>query len=305
MRGSEFFLVRLARRSNRPVVVFLLALAWLAAELPAGAQQKSLLWKVGDGNKSVLLLGSIHYLRKENYPLNPAIMDAFAASKTLVLEIDLNRTSAETGRRLTSEKAVYHDGTTLPQNVSDETYQLASKRAAELGLDMRLMNSVKPWFAALTLVVVKLQALGLDPSLGVDRYLATEAKRRGMPTAGLETLEFQMGLFDQLSKKDQELMLRETVDELDLLDKNIDEIVRSWTEGDGDRVAKLLLAGMLSYPDIHQKIIVDRNRRWLPQIEKLMQQQSGVMIVVGAAHLVGQDGLIEMLKAKGYNVEQK
>jgi uncharacterized protein YbaP (TraB family) len=164
---------------------------------------------------------------------------------------------------------------------------------------------MKPWFAAITLVATKLKALGLAPGLGVDQHLAAEAKRRGKPTSGLETLEFQIGLLDQLSKQNQEAMLRETVTELDLLDRNINEIVRSWVEGDEVVLTKLLLAGMMEFPEIHEKIIVERNRRWLPEIEKFLREGSGAIVVVGAAHLVGQDGIIEMLKTKGYSVEQK
>jgi uncharacterized protein len=164
---------------------------------------------------------------------------------------------------------------------------------------------MKPWFVALTLVAIKLQSLGLDANSGVDRYLAQRAKNNGKATRGLETLEFQIGLLDQLPKTDQEQMLRETVRELDLLDKNIDEIVQSWATGDVDLLAKLLLAGMKEYPEVYQRIVVERNRRWLPEIEKLIHDGSGAMLVVGAAHLVGQDGVIEMLKAKGYRVEQK
>jgi uncharacterized protein YbaP (TraB family) len=118
-------------------------------------------------------------------------------------------------------------------------------------------------------------------------------------------LEFQIGLLDQLSKQNQEAMLRETVTELDLLDRNIDEIVRSWVDGDEALLAKLLLAGMVEFPEIHQKVLVERNRRWLPEIEKSLEQASEALIVVGSAHLVGPDGIIEMLKTKGYSVEQK
>ncbi|HEY7218248.1 MAG TPA: TraB/GumN family protein [Candidatus Binatia bacterium] len=291
--------------ARRRIFALLLAILWLGAGADLNAQEKSLLWKVSKDTNSIYLLGSIHYLRKENYPLKKAMLDAFEASKRLVLEIDLNTTSAENAQRVTLEKAVYRDGTSLPQNISEDTYQLAARRATQLGIDMRLLNPMKAWFAALTLIAIKLQAIGLDPSLGVDRYLATEAKRHGKPTSGLETLEFQIGLLDQLSKKDQELMLRETVGELDLLDQNINDIVRSWIDGNDALLAKLLLAGMMEYPEVHQKIVVERNRRWLPEIEKLLQQGSGAMVVVGAAHLVGQDGVIEMLKAKGYSVEQK
>ena len=292
-------------RAVRSLVAFVLVLASLVVGRSAEGQDKSLLWKISDDKNSVFLLGSIHYLRKKNYPLNQAILDAFDGSKTLVLEIDLNSTAAEAAQRLTLEKAVYRDGTTLAQNVAPETYQLAAQRAKELGVDMRIMNPMKPWFVALTLVAIKLQSLGLDANSGVDRYLAQRAKNNGKATRGLETLEFQIGLLDQLPKTDQEQMLRETVRELDLLDKNIDEIVQSWAKGDVDLLARLLLAGMKEYPEVYQRIVVERNRRWLPEIEKLILDGSGAMLVVGAAHLVGQDGVIEMLKAKGYRVEQK
>jgi uncharacterized protein YbaP (TraB family) len=283
----------------------LLAMLWLGAAAHVRADEKSLLWKVSKGSSSVYVLGSIHYLRSENYPLKKAILDAFETSKRLVLEIDLNATSGQAAQRLMLEKALFRDGTSLPQNISAETYQLAAERATQLGIDMGIFNPMKPWFAAINLIAIKLKALGLDPRRGVDQYLAGEAKRRGKPISGLETLDFQIGLLDQLSKQNQEAMLRETVSELDLLDRNIDEIVRSWADGDEAVLAKLLLAGMMEFPEIHQKVIVERNRRWVPEIEKLLEQGSGALIVVGAAHLVGRDGVIEMLKTKGYSVEKK
>jgi uncharacterized protein len=288
--------------------VLFLSCAWLASSLyPQAllAQEKSFLWKVSRDEKSVYLLGSIHYLRKENFPLRKNILDALDSSKRLVLEIDLNSASAASAQRLTVEKALYRDGTILSQNIEQETYRLAAQRAAQLGIDMQVLNPMKPWFVALTMMAVKFQQLGLDPSLGVDRYLAARAKDGGKPTSGLETLEFQIGLLNQLSKRDQELMLRETVAELDLLDQNFTEIVQSWLKGDGASLEALLLASMKEYPDLHQKIIVDRNRRWLTQIETMIAQGDHAMVVVGAAHLVGQDGVIAMLKTRGYKLEQQ
>jgi len=292
-------------RARHRVGSVLLTMLWLGAAANVRAEEKSLLWKITKGASSVYILGSIHYLRSENYPLKKAILDAFDTSKRLVLEIDLNATSGEAAQRLMLEKALFRDGTTLPENIGAETYQLAAERATQLGIDMRIFNQMKPWFVAINLIAIKLKALQLDPRRGVDQYLASEAKRRGKPTSGLETLEFQIGLLDQLSKQNQEAMLRETVTELDLLDRNIDEIVRSWVDGDEALLAKLLLAGMVEFPEIHQKVLVERNRRWLPEIEKSLEQGSEALIVVGAAHLVGPDGIIEMLKTKGYSVEQK
>lgn len=291
-------------RDIRLILTLVLLLA-LSAARSLGAQERTLLWKVSEGDKSIFLLGSIHYLRKENYPLNQAILDAFDASDRLVLEIDLQNTPAGAAQRLTLEKAVYRDGSNLAQNVSQETYQLASKRAAELGIDMQVVQPMKPWFVAMTMLAVKLQRMGLDPKLGVDHHLAERAKRDGKPTSGLETLEFQLGIFDQLSKREQELMLRETAGELERIDKNVKDIVESWLKGDGERLAALLLAGMRQYPELQQKLVIERNRRWLDQIAKLVEQGSNAMVVVGAAHLVGQEGIVDMLKARGLSVEQK
>jgi uncharacterized protein len=298
--------VRSRRKLRRIASLFLFAfLGWSANARLLPAQEKSLLWRVSRDGNGVFLLGSIHYLRQENYPLHPAILNAFDASKSLVLEVDLNSMPAESAHRVTLEKAIYRDGTTLEQNVSRETFELATLRATELGLDMRILNPMKAWFAALTMVAVKLQRMGLDPNLGVDRHLAERAKKMGKPTRGLETLEFQLGIFDQLSKEEQEMMLREMSGEVERLDRDINESVRLWLKGDGDQLSTLLLAGMQAYPVLYQKILVERNRRWVGEIENLIRQGSGAMIVVGAAHLVGKDSVVEMLKAKGYSVEQR
>jgi len=294
-----------ARRRLRGLLALAVCFAWSAAAHGIGAQEKSFLWKVSSDTSGIYLLGSIHYLKKENFPLNKAILDALNSSKRLVLEIDLNSATPDVAQKVTLSKAVYRDGTTLEQNVSPETYRLARQAAAQFGIDIQVMKAMKPWFVALTMIVIKLQQLGLDANLGVDKYLAERAKQSGKPTGGLETLESQLGLLDQLSKRDQELMLREIVGELELLDKNIDQIVQAWLKGDSASIESLLLAGMNEYPDLHQKMIVERNRRWLPQLEKMLAGGGGVMVVVGAAHLVGKDGVVEMLKARGYKVEQR
>jgi hypothetical protein len=293
------------RRIMPRVLVLAVSLVWLVVSDTSEAQEKTLLWKVSNDKHSIYLLGSIHYLKKENFPLHKAILTAFNASKRLVLEVDLSRISPDAAQRVTLEKAMYRDGQTLQQNVSEETYQLAEQHAAKLGIDMKIMGPMKPWFVALTLLAIKFQQIGLDPNLGVDHYLAERAKASGKATSGLETLEFQVGLFDQLSKRDQESLLRETVGEMELLVTNINQIVQSWLNGDSDSLEALLLGGMKEYPELHEKIIVDRNRRWVPQIEKILAQDGDAIVVVGAAHLVGKDGVIEMLKARGYRLEQK
>jgi len=269
----------------------------------ARAQDKSFLWRVQSDKSNIYILGSVHFLKKQNYPLNKTIEKAFDITRKLVLEIDLKSEDAGTIQRVILEKGINRDRT-LQQNVSPETYSLAGKRAQELGIDISALSPLKPWVVALTMTALQLQKLGFDPNYGVDRYLAERAVKSGKTIVGLETVAFQVGLIDQLPERDQESMLRQSLKEMDLLDKGLDQIVRAWSTGDVTALEGLLLSGMREYPAVHQTIIVDRNRRWLPRIEKMIEQGESTLIAVGAAHLIGKDGVIELLRARGYTVEQ-
>jgi uncharacterized protein YbaP (TraB family) len=293
-------------RTRAAAVFYLLAVltVLLAAPQQPRAQDKSFLWKVQSAKSSLYILGSIHFLKKENFPLKKTIENVFTSAKKLVLEIDLETATPERAQQITLEKGMYRDGTTLPQNVDADTYHLVAQRAKELGVDLRAMNPFKPWVVAMTLTSLKLQKLGFEPHYGVDRYLAERARNSGKMTGGLETLEFQVALLDQLSPRDQEAMLRQGLKDMDLLDQSVEPVVQAWVNGDTKSLEELLLGGMREYPDLYQKVIVQRNRRWLPQIEKMASQAETVLLVVGAGHLVGKDGLIESLKTRGYTVEQ-
>lgn len=269
------------------------------------AQEKSFLWRVNSDQNRLYILGSIHLLKKETYPLKKSIEDAFEQTKKLVLEIDLSSANSQKIQQLMLQKSISTDGTMLHQSVSDETYQAVAKRAKELDIDIRVLSPFKPWVIAMTMAAIKLQQLGFDPSLGVDRHLAERAKQTDKPTAGLETAEFQLDLFDRFSAKEQELLLRQSMDEMDHVERNVTAIVQAWKSGDVGAVERHLLVGMRDYPDIHRKVIDDRNQRWLPQIENLLSRGENALIVVGAAHLVGKNGIIELLKDRGYRVEQQ
>jgi uncharacterized protein len=283
----------------RFVLLFLLVVA--AGE--ARAQDKSFLWRVQSDKSNIYILGSVHFLKKESYPLNKTIEKAFDSTQKLVLEVDLKSEDAGRVQTVTIEKGINRDRT-LQQNVSPETYSLAEKRAQELGIDIRALSPLKPWLVALTMTALQLQKLGFDPNYGVDRYLVERAVKSGKTIVGLETVAFQIGLIDQLPERDQESMLRQSLKEMDLLDRGLDQIVRAWSTGDVTTLEGLLLSGMREYPAVHQTVIVDRNRRWLPRIEKMIELGESTLIAVGAAHLVGKDGVIELLKARGYTVEQ-
>ena len=290
-------------RPAQIIAVRLILLFLLVGVAEARAEDKSFLWRVQSDKANIYILGSVHFLKKENYPLNKTIEKAVEGSQKLVLEVDLNSEDAGAVQRVTLEKGINHKRS-LQQSISAETYGLAEKRAQDLGIDIRALGPLKAWVVALTMTALQLQKLGFDPNYGVDRYLAGRATKSGKKVVGLETASFQIGLIDQLTERDQESMLRQSLKEMDLLERGLDQIVRAWSTGDVTALEALLLGGMREYPAVYQTVVVDRNQRWLPQIEKMIERGESVLIAVGAAHLIGKDGVIELLKARGYTLEQ-
>jgi uncharacterized protein YbaP (TraB family) len=243
-------------------------------------------------------------LKREDMALKAVIDDTFTKAKRLVFEVDLLDESPEKTRNLILQKGVNLDGKLLQQKVSRETFQWATVWANELGIDIKTLTPLKPWLAGLTLTVLHLQKMGYDPSAGVDRQLARRAQLANKPVSGLETTESQFDLFDRLPAELQEMMLRYSIGEIEQLNKMVDSLVRAWRDGDVATAEKLFLASLAQYPEIQEKLLDERNRNWLPQIEKLFQLGDDTLVVVGAAHLVGKNGVIELLKSRGYKVEQ-
>ena len=280
-----------------------LAHALLYAQERQKVSSKSFLWKVQSKKNAVYILGSVHFLKKEHYPLPKAIEDAFADAKRLVLEIDIEGLGLEITQRMML-KAIYDNGKTLQESISKEAFTLAGKRAKELGLDIYMLNQFEPWYVALTLATLKLQNLGFNPNYGVDKYFSMKAKETGKEIASLETLEYQIDLFDRMSPATQELLLLQTLRDLDVMEKEFNRIIGAWAGGDAKTLEALLLKSFREFPEIHQKLVSERNRNWLHKIENFLAHNENFIVVVGAGHLVGKDGVIELLKEKGYLVEQ-
>jgi len=268
------------------------------------AQERSFLWKVQGSENAVYILGSIHLLKRDSAALKPIVQEVFSKSKRLVLEIDLLNEGPAKFQQLVMQKGVNLDGKLLASQLSPETYALTARRADELGVDLKLLAPLKPWVVALTMVVMQLQKLGYDPSLGIDHQLAQRAKQANKPVAGLETAEFQMDIFNQLTLAQQEMFLRQSLLEMDLLAEAVEDMVGAWNSGDVERAEKLFLASLRTFPELKEQVLDRRNRRWLPQLEQFLKQSDDILVVVGTAHLLGAQGIIELLKQRGYKLEQ-
>jgi uncharacterized protein YbaP (TraB family) len=270
----------------------------------AAAQAKSFAWKVTGKSGIVYLVGSVHLLSNDFYPLQPALDAAYKDSDLLVEEVDMAELTDPSAQLALLGKAMLPSATPLDKVISAETYAMLTKRAEALGLPLEPFKMLKPWMVALTLVQMEWQQAGFDPQLGLDMHFYNQAKADGKATQGLETAEYQISRLDGLTPQQQERMLAESLKELDDEKANMKKLVEAWRTGDSATIEKIVLADLKTEPALYQRLLVERNHNWMPKIEALFARPKHALIVVGAAHLVGPDGLLAALKAKGYTVEQ-
>jgi uncharacterized protein YbaP (TraB family) len=239
------------------------------------------------------------------YPLSPAFERAFAASATLVEEIDLAEAESLAAAPAILAKGMYLDGRRFDSAVSKETATLVAAHLKESGLPVEMFQVMKPWMVMLTIAALEAQKAGLDPKLGLDKHFYDRAKAAGKTIVGLETAESQIDRLDQMSDSLQEQLLRSALSEAETTRNSLKDIVAAWRRGDGPALEKTLLSDFTEYPDAYRSLIVERNNNWMPQIDACLNKPQPCLVVVGAAHLVGPDGLLTLLQRKGYRIEQQ
>jgi len=277
----------------------------LASGAAAQTRGRTFLWKVQSGASVMYLAGSVHALTADAYPLNPAYQRAFDASSALVEEIDLAEADPLSGGLGLLAKGMYQDGRTFNSAVSRQTVTLVEEKLKNTPLALDLIQPMKPWMVMLMIEALGSQDAGLDPELGLDKHfynLATDGRKQ---VIGLETAESQIDRFDKMPEAMQEQMLRSELAEMDTEKSSLRSILTAWQTGDAAAIEKMLLASFTTNPAAYTSLITERNRNWMPQLETCLRRSSPCFVIVGAAHLVGPQGLLAMLQQKGYRVEQQ
>ena len=281
-------------------LVLLSNLAWAQAPVP-------MLWKVSDADNSIYLLGSFHMLKAGDYPLAPSVDAALADVQQVVFEVAPSEMADPELPAKMMQAAARADGKTLQQTVSPATWRALRAYAAKNAMDVAGLQGLKPWFVAMLLALTEGQKLGLDPALGLDRHLMERAAQSGKSTRGLETALSQIAMLDGLDVTLQDAFLQDTLRELADFKTMFEELHTAWRTGDALALERTALAEMREqYPVLYQRVNVDRNKAWLPQLDAMLRHSTGrnTLVVVGALHLVGSDGAVRLLADKGYRVER-
>lgn len=292
-------------RSRLVAAGLLLAAACSQAKAPDAP--RALLWKVSDADNAVYLLGSFHALRADDYPLPAPVQAAFGDAQALAFEVPpAEMESPELAQRM-MRSALLPAGQALSSVLSPAAWQRLQAYCRKNQLDARAFEPYAPWFVTLSLTMGEMSRLGYDPKLGLDRHLMAQAAKAGKPTSGLETAASQIDVLATMPLALQRQFLDEFLDDASDPSGSLDTLHASWRRGDARAIETEMVDGLATkYADLYRRINVDRNTAWLPQVRAMLDGKRGddTLVVVGALHLLGKDGLVARLKASGYRVER-
>jgi uncharacterized protein YbaP (TraB family) len=290
------------RRLARVVLATCLACLGLAAQNAAAEAAGPAIWEFSGQSATIRLLGSVHVLRESDYPLPALVTKALGQAECLVFELDLDDLDPIESQTLLLSLGRLGEGRTLHDVMGANDYRRAAEESMKLGIDLNLFSEVRPWLAALTIMNTQFLKLGFLPQLGLDQQLAAMAAADGKEIIGLETLEFQLGLFAGLSDRMQSELLLQTLDEASLLEAQMGDLVTAWRQGRTTSLAAELGRSFADYPELYRRLVTDRNADWIDRIIDLASGERDCLVVVGALHLVGTGSVIDLLRKRGVDV---
>ncbi|MDE2219188.1 MAG: TraB/GumN family protein [Gammaproteobacteria bacterium] len=282
----------------------LAGVALLAGAVARADDARHVFWEVKGAHNTLYLVGSVHLLKSGDSALPPEIQQAYRHSATLVMELNLNDESANALTGPAAQSTLLPEGQSLSQALGPELYASLLAHSRRLGLPAEAVEHFQPWFAAMVLEQLTLVQAGYESGAGVDMQLTRSAMADHKPIVALETMDEQIGFFSHLAPAEQRDFLRGTLKDLDTADSDTAAVVRAWQRGDVGELERLFREERADSPQLMRLLTTDRNRRWLPRIIALLDDEHDDMVVVGAMHLIGDDGLVALLKRRGYEPVQ-
>ena len=282
---------------------WLVLLAWLPVPVLADGHPVTM-WLAEGASNRVYILGSVHLLRRQDHPL-PAVMEAaYDEAEALVMELDMDDLDAAKLQASTNRLGVIQDERTLKDFLGEARYRAAAEAAHALDIPFEMLDKAEPWFAAITVEQLALMRIGFNPLYGIELHMTMKATQDGKEVTGLETIEEQLGMLDGLSIEAQNELLLQTLAESGNLETFMNDMIRAWRTGDVEYLETNMLDDLADYPELFDTIVVDRNRRWVSDIEALLDDDDDYLVVVGALHLVGEVGVPALLRERGVQIGQ-
>lgn len=262
------------------------------------------LWRIAGATNSVYLLGSIHLLREQDHPLPTVIDEAYDDAEVIVMELDMDDMDPIYTQAAFNRAGVLTDGTTLRDLMGDAAFAEASEAAAIIDIPLDMLAQSEPWLAAITVELMMLYRIGFNPMLGVEMTVTQRAAADGKPIEGLETIDEQLAFLDGLPIEAQREMLLQTLAEAATINEIVSDLIHAWHHGDTAALEEALLTSMEGQDALSEALIHGRNRRWAEKISTWLDDEQDYLVVVGAMHLVGKQGVPALLDERGFGIHQ-
>ncbi len=263
------------------------------------------LWEAHAAGGTFFLLGSVHVLKPAAYPLDERIDRVYKKCRRIVFEADPKEAAGPEMQKQLLSHGTYLDSSKLKDHVSKKTYVLLGQRMKGLGIPATRFERYRPWLCAVSLGAMEMKRLGYEPKLGIDAHFHGLAQKDGKEMIFLETARDQMGLLAEMPPERQEQLLLQAMKELEVIGKMSSEMVSAWMDGDAARMESIMDISLGKYPQIRKHLFTDRNIEWVRKIESLTKKRGGeVLVITGAGHLVGEQGILALLRKKGYTLSQ-
>lgn len=266
-----------------------------------------LLWKVSDKDNAVYVLGSFHLLKPDDYPVSTDVNNAFAAASKVVFEVPPEQMLDPANTQKFLAAAGFSDGRRLSDVLPAPMREKFNRILAKRGASLAQFEDYEPWFVNLSLMLGLSQQMGFRPDQGLDNYLMQQAAAANKPTGGLESIDTQLHVLDSTPMAEQIAGLKDFLDRPQEMPGMLTDMHDAWRTGDLARLDTLARREMLDKtPETYRLVNVERNDAWVPQIQNMLDgvKKDQTLVVVGALHLLGDDGVIEKLRAKGYTIER-
>jgi len=267
--------------------------------------QKSFIWKISSEVNSIYLLGSIHVANPEIYPLDSSIEDAFELADNLAVEVDITQLDEMHTLQLITDYGTYPPGEGLQDHIPDDLYaQLVEQ--FDFGFGTLNFDIYRPWVVATMQEQLQLQELGYNAEYGIDLYFINKAVETGKDIIELETADFQIELMSTLPDELMILVLEANL-ENPMTQEDGELLFEAWEDGDAAAMELLFFEALDEEPALapyYSTLVYARNVTMAETIEGFLADDESYFVVVGAGHLVGENGLIDILAERGYVTEQ-
>ncbi|MCF6204432.1 MAG: TraB/GumN family protein [Methylococcaceae bacterium] len=261
------------------------------------------LWRVSKGDSELFIGGTIHMLSHRDYPLPVEFEMAYKKADMVVFETDIQAMTQQENQQKFITRVTYKGNKTLKDDLRPKTYSVLTDYLSSIGLNIGVLNQYKPPMIMITLVLAELQRLELAEA-GVDEFFNKKALVDGKALGELESFETQLSVIENLAKGHEDEMVLSTITDMKKLSVIMTDMKIAWRAGDVNTLEKLGIMPMKSeFPELYQLLLVKRNNSWIPKIEELLKTPEVELVLVGALHLVGSEGVFSKLRAQGYTVE--